>query len=82
MHTDPVLHQLSHTVAKASDIVDYFVTGTSKVVNTDYIHTVFTPKDVLVKRFYKHMTTSLTCMPDTTSVWCLHLSSINMIGLM
>jgi hypothetical protein len=72
----------SRTVAKASNIADYFVTGTPKVVDADYIRVLIAPKDDLVEKLYEHMTTSLAAEPDTTAVRCLHLPNINTKGLM
>jgi hypothetical protein len=72
----------SRTIGKASNIADYFVTGTPKVVNADYVYPLIAPKNDLVEKLYEHMTTSLTATSDTTVVQCLHLPSVNTIGLM
>ncbi|KAJ6540190.1 hypothetical protein DFH09DRAFT_1089938 [Mycena vulgaris] len=76
------LPRSSRPVAKASDITDYFDPGTPKVVDADHIRALFAPKDDVVERLYEHMTTSHTCMPDTTPVRCLHLPNVETIGLM
>jgi hypothetical protein len=39
----------SRTAAKAASVADYFVTGTPKVVDTNYIRALIPPKDDLVE---------------------------------